>query len=98
MSLWQCRDDALRYAGVDLFSCPQLRVITYDSSVPTQRDTADVTITVARNLNAPVFTRSNYVVTVDEEYPLGRAVVNATAADADPGVSVNTQVSASPRV
>ena len=64
--------------------------------MPTQRDTADVTITVARNLNAPVFTRSNYVTTVDEEFPLGRAVVNATAVDADVGVSVRRQKNTPP--
>ncbi|XP_076458561.1 protocadherin Fat 4-like [Babylonia areolata] len=66
-----------------------LRVIAYDASVPTQRDTADVTIAVARNLNAPVFTRSNYVTTVDESYALGKAVVNATAIDADIGDTVS---------
>ena len=63
-------------------------MVAYDSNVPSQRDTADVTITVTRNLNAPVFTRSNYITTVDESFPFGRAVVNATAVDADVGVSV----------
>ena len=58
----------------------------YDSSNPNQRATTDVIITVQRNVNSPVFRRSNYLATVVENYPIGESVVKVEATDGD-GVS-----------
>ena len=60
-----------------------LRVIVYDSGDPKLQDTADVTIFVQRNPNAPRFTEFSYSRQINEEYPLGEDVLTVSAVDDD---------------
>ncbi|XP_046579035.1 protocadherin Fat 4-like [Haliotis rubra] len=60
-----------------------LRVVVYDTQVPAQRLSADVLVSVGRNLNAPTLTQTRYSQAVDEDYPLGVPVLNVTASDLD---------------
>ncbi|KAK3089813.1 hypothetical protein FSP39_006721 [Pinctada imbricata] len=60
-----------------------LRVIAYDTLVPAQQATADVVISVARNVNPPIFTQQNYQRTVTENYALGIPIISVMATDRD---------------
>ena len=60
-----------------------LRVIGYDSLTPYQQATADVTITVLRNVNSPQFQPENYQQTIPEELAVGASILQVTATDAD---------------
>ena len=57
----------------------------YDSAYPDVQDSATVSITVQRNINAPIFTSSRYTQTISERHQPGTQVVcfNATDADGD---------------
>lgn len=69
----------------------QLRVDAYDTAVPTQRTTSDVTIFVSRNVNNPQFTNQRFQNRIPESYGLGQAVLTVTANDND-GVSIKFAV------
>lgn len=59
----------------------------YDDGEPQYRSTAEVTVIIQRNLNAPQFLRDPYTATLDQvKTPYGQVVVNTTAIDRD-GVS-----------
>ena len=58
----------------------------YDNFNPEQRATTEVIMNVQRNVNGPVFARSNYLATVVENYPIGESVAKVQATDRD-GVS-----------
>ncbi|GFN78435.1 protocadherin fat 4, partial [Plakobranchus ocellatus] len=60
-----------------------LRVVCYDSQVSSQRATADVVVSVVRNVNSPVFSAAQYSTTIPEEYELNRPVLTVAATDAD---------------
>ena len=57
-----------------------------DDAEPGRMATADVTILVQRNANAPKFGRRDYRATVSDRATLGEPIVNITAIDED-GVS-----------
>ena len=61
----------------------QLRVTAYDDADPNRVATADVTIVVQRNANAPKFEPSEYRKSVEESETLGEPIVTVTASDAD---------------
>jgi len=65
----------------------QLRVTAYDDQDPGRLATAEVTILVQRNANAPKFKQTSYRTTLDEKSPLGVGIINVTASDGD-GVSI----------
>ncbi len=71
---------------LDNFVLVQLRVTAVDDAEPGRMATADVTILVQRNANAPRFERENYRVTVSDRATLGEPIANITATDED-GVS-----------
>lgn len=58
-------------------------MVTYDDGEDIYRATADVTIVVRRNPNAPEFTQNPYRVTLDQNSPFDHMVVNTTAIDND---------------
>lgn len=60
-----------------------LRLIVYDSVDTRLQDTADVTITVARNPSVPQWSQARYQTTVSEEYSLGVPVLTVLATDND---------------
>ncbi|KAL5018741.1 hypothetical protein ScPMuIL_004463 [Solemya velum] len=60
-----------------------LQLIAYDQVLPNKRATADVLITVRRNLNYPLFTQSSYQIFVSEAWPVKDAVLNISASDFD---------------
>ena len=57
-----------------------------DDAEPGRMATADVTILVQRNANAPKFGRTDYRATVSDQATLGEPIVSITANDED-GVS-----------
>lgn len=59
----------------------QLRISAYDSIDPSKNTLTDVTITVARNVNPPVFDRTTYSTRITELYSMGIPVLNITATD-----------------
>lgn len=61
----------------------QLRVTCFDDADPNRVATADVTIVVQRNANAPRFSSGEYRVTVEETAILGEPVETVTATDDD---------------
>ncbi|KAJ8319080.1 hypothetical protein KUTeg_004171 [Tegillarca granosa] len=62
----------------------QFKVVAYDDGEPQYRSTADVTVIVQRNLNAPEFLSNPYRETLDQvKTPYGHVVVNTTAIDRD---------------
>ena len=66
----------------------QLRVVAYDSSNPSQKATALVTISVSRNEYGPSFSESTYAVVGPESVQLGTIVATVQATDKD-GVSTH---------
>ncbi|XP_062579030.1 protocadherin Fat 3-like [Saccostrea cucullata] len=60
-----------------------LRLTAHDTRYPNNKANATVTITVRRNLNAPVFSLPSYSRTVLDTIPLGDQVVQVNATDAD---------------
>ena len=64
----------------------QLRVEAYDSSNPSQKATALVSISVSRNEYGPSFSQSTYAVEGPENVQLGVRVATVNATDKD-GVS-----------
>ncbi|XP_070182189.1 protocadherin Fat 4-like [Littorina saxatilis] len=61
-----------------------LTLIVYDSAYPYTYDTAQVNITMARNLNAPVLNSTSYSVTIPESLATGTTFFTAiSATDAD---------------
>ena len=61
----------------------QLRVRAVDSANPLLYDEEDVTITIRRNVNSPVFSRQTYTVQVSERAVIGSQIIAITATDAD---------------
>lgn len=61
----------------------QLLVTAYDTGVPEIITSTIVTITITRNLNAPVFTANRYQETVYDYIGLGSNVLQITATDSD---------------
>lgn len=61
----------------------QFRVECYDSAYPDNKDFADVTITVRRNINPPVFEFPRYTQIIPETWTLGQEVVRVSATDSD---------------
>ena len=61
----------------------QLYVEAYDSAYPSARQLAEVTVTVLRNTNAPIFSPSSYDTSISERYPIGEQVLRVTATDDD---------------
>ena len=59
----------------------------FDSGNPQQTTDADVTITVRRNVNAPVFSQANYNARVSAREAIGTSIVTVNATDSD-GVSL----------
>ncbi|XP_046579032.1 protocadherin Fat 4-like [Haliotis rubra] len=74
-------DTILSVAAVD--NDQRLRVVVYDNLVPAQRLSADVLVSVGRNLNAPTLTQTRYSQAVEDDFPLGVPVLNVTASDLD---------------
>nr|XP_034314272.1 protocadherin Fat 4 isoform X3 [Crassostrea gigas] len=60
-----------------------LRISAFDSRDPSKNTLTDVTITVARNVNPPVFDRTTYSTRITELYSMGIPVLNITATDPD---------------
>ena len=54
-----------------------------DSANPLLFDEEDVTITIRRNVNSPVFNRLTYTVQVPEREAIGTQIVQVTATDGD---------------
>ncbi|KAL8559117.1 hypothetical protein ACOMHN_046165 [Nucella lapillus] len=63
-----------------------LRLVVYDSVYPSSRDTAEVSINVLRNFNAPTFRSSIYRATIPDTYALGFNITQVTATDLDQDV------------
>ena len=61
----------------------QLRVTAIDDADPGRMATADVTILVQRNANAPKFSEETYRVTLSEKATLGDPVIKINATDED---------------
>lgn len=61
----------------------QLRVIAYDNLSPALRATADVLISVGRNVNPPLFGQQQYQQTIPETFAFGRGVISVRATDRD---------------
>ena len=61
-------------------------MIAYDTGATRLTATAEVFITVLRNLNGPIFDPQIYRVTIDEDTPVGQYIQKLTVADSD-GVS-----------
>ena len=61
----------------------QLYVMATDSGLPRLSDHATVTVSVRRNLNAPVFSAKVYEVEVPEDMAVGDLVTTVVATDAD---------------
>ena len=57
--------------------------MTYDTSNPTQKARAEVTVSVTRNEHAPVFNKAIYEEEISENFPLGDVIVSVTASDLD---------------
>lgn len=57
--------------------------MAYDSASPDIKGTANVEITVQRNVNAPAFIGLPYSKSVSELHPMGTEVINITAIDGD---------------
>ena len=60
--------------------------MAYDSSNPSEKATAVVTIAVTRNENSPTFSQRSYSIQATESLALGAFVIQVNATDRD-GVS-----------
>jgi len=58
-------------------------VTAYDSGSPLADVSETVTITIQRNLNAPIFNPQNYETTIYDYVPIGSSVITVNAEDAD---------------
>ena len=65
----------------------RVRVLARDGGSPSLSATSTVIVNVDRNLNAPVFLRQNYTVTIFETQDLGVPIQLISAADSDVSVS-----------
>ena len=63
-------------------------MIAYDTGATRLTATAEVFITVLRNLNGPIFDPQIYRVTIDEDTMVGQYIQKLTVADSD-GVSAS---------
>ncbi|CAG5130538.1 unnamed protein product, partial [Candidula unifasciata] len=64
-----------------------LRLITYDSAYPNSQDSSMVTITMTRDLNAPMFYALNYETIIYDTTPVGTVIfsnISGFDADGDP--------------
>ena len=66
----------------------RVRVLARDGGAPSLSATATVLVNVDRNLNAPVFIRQNYTVSIYETQDLGVPIQQISAADSDISVRV----------
>ena len=64
----------------------QLRIRAYDNFYPDNVADANVSITVTRNPAGPLFSKDEYVSTINEYHPFGVSIDSLSAGDAD-GVS-----------
>jgi hypothetical protein len=71
-----------RNLKLDSLSVYTLRVQAYDSAYPGNPTVCTVTINVIRNPSSPIFL-GNYETTINENFPLGDAILTVTARDAD---------------
>ncbi|XP_041364043.1 protocadherin Fat 4-like [Gigantopelta aegis] len=63
-----------------------LKIVAYDDAYPYTQATSDVTVTVIRNENGPVFIPSaTYERTISEDVIIGTSVVSVSAIDRDSG-------------
>jgi protocadherin Fat 4 len=60
-----------------------LSIVVQDKGYPPLQDRATVRINVERNLNAPVFEKNVYNITITENRPVNNEVVTVKASDAD---------------
>ena len=61
----------------------QLRVVAYDTDVPRLPATAEVFITIVRNLNNPIFNPQIFRVTIDETTPVQLYIQKLNVTDSD---------------
>lgn len=67
----------------------QLEIIVYDSVYPSARDTSTVLISVARDVNGPIFQPSaTYQITIPETTAVSRIIIDVNATDPD-GVCIS---------
>ncbi|XP_041364041.1 cadherin-23-like [Gigantopelta aegis] len=67
-------------------------VIAYDSAYPTNHASSNVTISVNRNPNRPVFNPSSYAERIPESFPLGTSLLRVQATDDDAGQIVRYEI------
>ena len=60
-----------------------MRIKAEDKGVPPASDTANVVISVKRNLNSPIFTQDSYSATVPADREIDTVVVQLLARDGD---------------
>ena len=58
-------------------------MVAFDTGAPKLTATAEVIITVLRNINGPVFTPSIYRLTIDEDIPIGQYIQKLVVRDTD---------------
>ena len=60
-----------------------LRVEAYDTFYPNNIGVCTVSVNVIRNPSGPIFSQNSYETTINENFPVGDAIIQATATDAD---------------
>lgn len=73
-----------------LFIWLQLRIRAYDNGIPSKSNTSLVTITINRNLNAPIFVQTQLSANLPDNNALGQTLITVTANDADTAVGLLT--------
>lgn len=66
-----------------IFLSSQLLVTAYDTAARDMETSETVTITVRKNINAPIFSKQDYETTIYDYLPLGSEVIRVTATDND---------------
>ena len=66
----------------------QIGVIAFDSAYPTNHASSNVTLSVNRNPNSPVFRPSSYSERIPESFSLGTSLLQVQATDDDAGVCI----------
>ena len=72
-----------------LFTWLQLRIRAYDNGIPSKSNTSLVTITINRNLNAPIFVQTQLSANLPDNNALGQTLITVTANDADTAVGLH---------
>ncbi len=82
------------YENVTLYS---LRIVARNIAPPYHNASADVTITIRdTNDNAPVFSLSEYLISVPEVTPTGSTIGTVVATDVDGGINGTVSMQAHP--